>query len=111
MGRPPQRRAPAIGHSGQGRPRTRAAYLGGRRLRVNAAGRDPLLVRIVAAVLRCRVVALLDGPPPPGHAAHWLTWRRRHQALARWYHHCTRLARNANIALVTSEWPVPYLVV
>jgi hypothetical protein len=25
----------------------------------------------------------LDGPPPPGHAAHWLTWRRRHQALAR----------------------------
>jgi hypothetical protein len=31
--------------------------------------------------------------------AHWLAWRRRHRALARRYDR-TRLARNANIALV-----------
>ena len=47
-----------------------------------------------------RLLAALLPAPPPGHAGHWLTWRRRHQALARWYHHRTRLARNANIALV-----------
>jgi SRSO17 transposase len=29
---------------------------------------------------------------PPGHADHWLDWKRRHQALARWYHQRTRLA-------------------
>ncbi len=34
-----------------------------------------------------------------GHAAHWLDWRRRHQALARWDHQRTRLARDAEIAL------------
>ena len=32
--------------------------------------------------------------PPPGHTAYWLTWRRRHQALARWYHQRTRLTTN-----------------
>jgi hypothetical protein len=39
----------------------------------------------------------LFAPPatsrPPGHAEHWANWRRRHQALARWYHQRTRLAR------------------
>jgi SRSO17 transposase len=29
---------------------------------------------------------------PPGHAWHWLDWRRRHQARARWYHHRARLS-------------------
>jgi hypothetical protein len=52
----------------------------------------PEIARLLAAVL--------SRAAPPGHAEHWLTWRRRHQALARWYHHRTRLARNANIALV-----------
>jgi hypothetical protein len=31
---------------------------------------------------------------PPGHAAHWLEWRRRHQARSRWFHKRARLARN-----------------
>ncbi len=35
---------------------------------------------------------LLSRPAPPGLTGHWLDWRRRHQALARWYHHRTRLA-------------------
>ena len=34
---------------------------------------------------------LLSHPPPPGSAAHWLDWRRRHQARSRWYHQRTRL--------------------
>jgi hypothetical protein len=43
---------------------------------------------------------LLAHPPPPGTAIRWLTWRRRHQALATWYHHRTRLARDEQILLV-----------
>jgi len=40
-------------------------------------------------------------PRPPGHAEHWVTWRRRHQARARWYHQRTRLARDTAIALAS----------
>jgi SRSO17 transposase len=32
-------------------------------------------------------------PPQTSHAEHWSSWRRRHQARARWYHQRTRLAR------------------
>jgi hypothetical protein len=47
------------------------------------------------------ITRLLAPPPamPPGLAAHWATWRRRHQARSRWYHHRTRLARNPTITL------------
>jgi hypothetical protein len=31
---------------------------------------------------------------PPGHATHWLDWRRRHQARSRWYHQRARLIRD-----------------
>jgi SRSO17 transposase len=44
---------------------------------------------------------LLARPPPPGSAAHWLAWRRRHQARSRWYHQRTRLARDTAIVLVS----------
>jgi hypothetical protein len=44
---------------------------------------------------------LLSRPPPPCSAAHWLDWRRRHQARSRWYHQRTRLARDAAIVLVS----------
>jgi len=40
---------------------------------------------------------LLAHPPPPGAGRHWLAWRRRHQALAAWYHQRTRLARDEQI--------------
>jgi SRSO17 transposase len=43
---------------------------------------------------------LLGHPPPPGSAAHWLNWRRRHQARSHWYHQRTRLARRIEITLV-----------
>jgi len=44
---------------------------------------------------------LLTHPPPPGAAGHWLDWRRRHQARSAWHHQRTRLARDAQIALVS----------
>jgi SRSO17 transposase len=48
------------------------------------------------------IARLLTAPPAaPGHAEHWSNWRRRHQALSRWYHRRTRLARDATIALAS----------
>ena len=38
---------------------------------------------------------------PPGHAEHWVSWRRRHQARSRWYHQRARLARDHTIALAS----------
>ena len=43
---------------------------------------------------------LLAHPPPPASTAHWLDWRRRHEARSRWYHQRTRLARATEIAQV-----------
>ena len=46
---------------------------------------------------------LTEPPAPPGHAEHWSNWRRRHQALSRWYHQRTRLTRDTEIALVSQR--------
>jgi SRSO17 transposase len=43
------------------------------------------------------IARLLTRPAPPGAAVHWLTFRRRHQARARWYHQRTRLAATDEI--------------
>ena len=53
----------------------------------------PEIKRLLAAVLR--------HAHPRGHAGHWLDWRRRHQARSRWYHQRARLARDAEITLVS----------
>jgi SRSO17 transposase len=53
-------------------------------------GMIPLTIAEIARLL----AAQLTRASPPGHAAYWLTWRRRHQALARWYHQRTRLTMN-----------------
>jgi hypothetical protein len=55
----------------------------------------PLTVREVKRLL----AATLDRPAPDGHAAHWLNWRRRHQARSRWFHQRARL--NRDYALVS----------
>ena len=44
---------------------------------------------------------LLAHPPPHGAAGPWLAWRRCHQASSAWYHQRTRIARDAEIALVS----------
>jgi SRSO17 transposase len=43
------------------------------------------------------IARLLARPAPPGAAVHWLTFRRRHQARARWYHQRTRLTATNEI--------------
>ena len=53
-------------------------------------GLVPLTVREIKRLL----AEALCRPKPPGHAAHWLQWRRRHQARSRWFHKRARLARN-----------------
>ena len=53
-------------------------------------GLTPLTVREVKRLL----TAALRTLQPPGHAAGWLHWRRRHQARSRWFHQRARLARN-----------------
>jgi hypothetical protein len=47
------------------------------------------------------IARLLSRPAPPGNAAYWLDWRRRHQARARWYHQRTRLSRDSAITLAS----------
>jgi len=53
-------------------------------------GLIPLTVREIKRLL----ASTLQRPAPPGHTAHWLQWRRRHQARSRWFHKRARLARN-----------------
>jgi SRSO17 transposase len=54
------------------------------------AGLIPLTVREIQRLL----AAALSRPQPPGHAARWLQWRRRHQARSRWFHQRAHLAHN-----------------
>jgi SRSO17 transposase len=55
---------------------------------------DPGLIPLTVPEIRRLLAAALAHPKPPGHAAHWLEWRRRHQARSRWFHERARLARN-----------------
>ncbi len=61
---------------------------------------DPGMVPLTVPQVKRLLAALLARPTPPGHAGHWLDWRRRHQARSRWYHQRTRLARDPENNLV-----------
>jgi SRSO17 transposase len=60
-------------------------------------GMIPLTIPEIARLLAHRTLRL----HPPGHATHWLDWRRRHQARSRWFHRRARLARSTEITLVS----------
>ena len=62
---------------------------------------DPGMIPLTVPEIRRLLAARLATPSPPGHAGHWLDWRRRHQARARWYHQRTRLTRDSEIAQVS----------
>ena len=62
---------------------------------------DPGMIPLTIPEIKRLLAAALLQPAPPGHAGHWLDWRRRHQARSRWYHQRARLARNARITLVS----------
>jgi SRSO17 transposase len=55
---------------------------------------DPGLIPLTVHEVKRLLAAALRRPEPPGHAARWLQWRRRHQARSRWFHKRARLARN-----------------
>lgn len=55
---------------------------------------DPGLIPLTVHEVKRLLADALDPPQPPGHAARWLEWRRRHQARSRWFHQRARLARN-----------------
>lgn len=55
---------------------------------------DPGLIPLTVREVRRLLADALTRPKPPGHAARWLQWRRRHQARSRWFHKRARLARN-----------------
>ena len=59
---------------------------------------DPGLVPLSVREISRLLAAALARPKPPGHAAHWLWWRRRHQARSRWFHKRARLARDYTLA-------------
>jgi SRSO17 transposase len=60
---------------------------------------DPGLIPLTVHEIQRLLAAELTRPGPARLDAHWLHWRRRHQARSRWFHKRTRLARN--YALVT----------
>ena len=60
---------------------------------------EPGLIPLTVPEIKRLLSDALQHPRPPGHDTHWLTWRRRHQARARWFHQRTRL--NREYALVT----------
>ena len=55
---------------------------------------DPGLIPLTVREVKRLLAAALTRAEPPGHAARWLHWRRRHQARSCWFHKRARLARN-----------------
>jgi len=60
---------------------------------------EPGMIPLTVPEIKRLLGAALRRPDPPGHARHWLNWRRRHQARSRWFHQRTRL--NRDYALVS----------
>ena len=62
---------------------------------------DPGMIPLTIPEIRRLLTSHLLRSSPPGHAGHWLDWRRRHQARSRWYHQRARLATADGIVLVS----------
>ena len=60
---------------------------------------DPGKIPLTIPEIRRLLASRLNRSLPPGHAEHWLNWRRRHQARSRWFHKRARL--NREYALVS----------
>ncbi|MEU7875735.1 transposase [Dactylosporangium sp. NPDC049140] len=56
---------------------------------------DTGLIAFTVAEIKRLFVLITRRPHTDAHHLHWTWWRRRHQARARWFHHRTRLARQA----------------
>jgi SRSO17 transposase len=62
---------------------------------------EPGMIPLTIPEIKRLLAALTTRPPPRWLIIHWDAWTRRHQARARWFHKRTRLARDAEIALVS----------
>jgi hypothetical protein len=54
---------------------------------------DPGLITLTVAEIKRLFILVTRRLQPESHHLHWIRWRRRHQARARWFHHRTRLRR------------------
>jgi SRSO17 transposase len=62
---------------------------------------EPGMIPLTVPEIKRLLAALTTRPPPPLNVIHWDAWTRRHQARARWFHKRARLARDAEITLVS----------
>jgi hypothetical protein len=66
----------------------------------------PGMIAPTVPEIRRLLAAAFQRPHPPGHATHWLNWRRRHHARSYSVHQCTRLIET--MPWSTSKWRLPY---
>jgi SRSO17 transposase len=59
---------------------------------------DPGKIPLTVPEIRRLLARATQRNHPPGHAARWLHWRRRHQARSRWFHKRARLNRKYTLA-------------
>jgi SRSO17 transposase len=62
---------------------------------------EPGMIPLTIPEIKRLLAALTTRPLPRWLVIHWDAWTRRHQARSRWFHKRTRLARNAEIALLS----------
>ncbi|HEX3790220.1 MAG TPA: transposase, partial [Pseudonocardiaceae bacterium] len=54
---------------------------------------DPGLITLTVAEIKRLFILVTRRLQPEVHHLHWIWWRRRHQARAKWFHHRARLRR------------------
>ena len=62
---------------------------------------EPGMIPLTIPEIKRLLAALTSRPLPRWLVIHWDAWTRRHQARSRWFHKRARLARDAEIALVS----------
>jgi SRSO17 transposase len=62
---------------------------------------EPGMIPLTIPEIKRLLAALTTRPLPRWLVIHWDAWTRRHQARSRWFHKRARLARDADIALVS----------
>jgi SRSO17 transposase len=62
---------------------------------------EPGMIPLTIPEIRRLLAALTTRPLPRWLVLHWDAWTRRHQARSRWFHKRARLARDAEIALLS----------
>ena len=64
---------------------------------------EPGMIPLTIPEIKRLLAALTTRPLPRWLVIHWDAWTRRHQARSRWFHKRARLARNAEMTLVSQR--------